>query len=35
MVDRVIDLADLRNWRAGTHSGTRRVVEGRVVLRKA
>lgn len=30
-VDRVIDLADLRNWRSGLHAGSRRVVEGRIV----
>ena len=29
-VDRIIDLADIRNWRGGFHSGSRRVVEGRV-----
>lgn len=29
-VDRIMDLADLRNWRSGFHSGSRRVVEGRV-----
>ena len=29
-VDRIIDLADIRNWRSGFHSGSRRVVEGRV-----
>ncbi|MTJ82936.1 MAG: type I-E CRISPR-associated protein Cas5/CasD [Telmatospirillum sp.] len=27
-VHRVIDLADLRNWRSGLHGGRRRVVEG-------
>jgi CRISPR system Cascade subunit CasD len=27
-VHRVIDLADLRNWRTGLHSGSRKVVEG-------
>jgi CRISPR system Cascade subunit CasD len=31
MVDRVHDLADLRNWRTGLHGGSRRVVEGRMV----
>ena len=30
-VDRIIDLADLRNWRTGLHGGTRQVVEGRVI----
>ena len=30
-VDRIADLADLRNWRTGLHGGSRRVVEGRVV----
>ena len=30
-VDRVVDLADLRNWTTGLHGGSRRVVEGRVV----
>lgn len=29
-VDRITDLADLRNWRTGLHGGSRRVVEGRV-----
>ena len=27
-VKRIIDLADLRNWRTGLHGGTRKVVEG-------
>lgn len=27
-VDRITDLADLRNWRTGLHAGSRRVVEG-------
>lgn len=27
-VDRIADLADLRNWRNGLHTGSRRVVEG-------
>ena len=27
-VDRITDLADLRNWRTGLHGGSRRVVEG-------
>ena len=27
-VDRITDLADLRNWYTGLHSGSRRVVEG-------
>lgn len=31
-VDRITDLADLRNWRSGLHAGSRRVVEGRVML---
>ena len=30
-VDRIVDLADTRNWRSGFHSGSRRVVEGWVV----
>ena len=30
-VDRIIDLADLRNWRTGLHGGTRRVVEGNII----
>ncbi|MCX7342007.1 MAG: type I-E CRISPR-associated protein Cas5/CasD [Hyphomicrobiales bacterium] len=30
MADRVVHLADLRNWRTGLHGGTRQVVEGRV-----
>lgn len=30
-VDCIVDLADLRNWRTGLHSGSRRVVEGWVV----
>lgn len=29
-VDRITDLADLRNWRSGFHAGSRRVVEGRL-----
>ncbi|MDE0039671.1 MAG: type I-E CRISPR-associated protein Cas5/CasD [Gammaproteobacteria bacterium] len=29
-VDRVIDLADIRNWHTGFHAGWRRVVEGRL-----
>ena len=29
-VDRITDLADLRNWRSGLHAGSRRVVEGRI-----
>lgn len=29
-VDRVLELADLRNWRTGLHSGSRDVVEGRI-----
>ena len=29
-VYRIIDLADLRNWRTGLHGGTRRVVEGKL-----
>ncbi len=32
-VERVLDVADLRNWRTGLHGGTRRVVEGRVIPR--
>lgn len=30
-VDRVLDMADLRNWRMGLHAGSRRVVEGRLI----
>ena len=30
MVGQVTDLADLRNWRTGLHSGSRHVVEGRI-----
>ena len=30
-VDHVTELADLRNWRTGLHSGSRHVVEGRVM----
>lgn len=30
-VRRVIDLADIRNWRTGLHGGTRRIVEGFVM----
>ena len=29
-VDRVTDMADMRNWQAGFHAGWRRVVEGRL-----
>lgn len=29
-VDRVIDVADVRNWQAGYHTGWRRIVEGRL-----
>ena len=29
-VDRITDLADLRNWRTGLHAGSRRMVEGRI-----
>lgn len=28
--DRIVDVADSRNWRTGLHSGSRRVVEGRI-----
>lgn len=31
LVDRIIDLADLRDWQSGLHSGSRRIVEGRVM----
>ncbi|MFN3459371.1 MAG: type I-E CRISPR-associated protein Cas5/CasD [Oceanibaculum sp.] len=34
-VHRIIDLPDLRNWRTGLHGGTRRVVEGEVLLERA
>ncbi|MCY4429354.1 MAG: type I-E CRISPR-associated protein Cas5/CasD, partial [Rhodospirillales bacterium] len=30
-IDRIVDLADLRNWRTGLHGGSRRVVEGQIV----
>ncbi len=30
-VDRIVDLADLRNWYTGLHGGSRRVVEGRIL----
>lgn len=30
MADRIVDLADLRNWRTGLHGGVRQVVEGRI-----
>lgn len=30
-IDRISDLADLRNWRTGLHAGARQVVDGRVV----
>ena len=33
-VDRITDLADLRNWRSGLHAGSRRVVEGRIAPAK-
>lgn len=29
-VDRIVDIADLRNWRTGLHGGQRPVVEGRI-----
>ena len=29
-VERVTDLTDLRNWKTGLHSGSRRVVEGHI-----
>ena len=29
-VDRIVELADLRNWRTGLHGGPRRIVEGRI-----
>jgi CRISPR system Cascade subunit CasD len=29
---RVLDLADLRNWKTGLHGGSRRVVEGMIVI---
>lgn len=34
-VQRIIDLPDLRNWRTGLHGGTRRVVEGTLLLERA
>jgi CRISPR system Cascade subunit CasD len=33
--DRVVALADLRNWLTGLHGGTRMVVEGRVTAQMA
>lgn len=33
--DRVIDLADLRNWHSGLHGGSRAVVEGRMPAHEA
>ena len=32
-VERIVEIADLRNWRTGLHGGSRRVVEGRIVPR--
>lgn len=32
-VDRVLDIADRRNWISGLHGGTRRIVEGRITPR--
>lgn len=29
-IDRVVDLADMRNWRTGLHVGSRQIVEGRI-----
>ena len=29
-VDRIVDLADIRNWGTGLHGGSRQVVEGRI-----
>lgn len=29
-IDRVVDLADMRNWHTGLHVGSRQVVEGRI-----
>jgi len=34
-VHRIVDLADLRNWRTGLHGGTRKVVEGILTLERA
>lgn len=34
-VNRVLDLADQRNWMTGLHGGTRPVVEGRITPREA
>lgn len=31
LVDRIVDLTDLRNWLTGLHGGSRRVVEGRII----
>lgn len=31
LVDRIVDLPDIRNWKTGLHGGTRKVVEGRVM----
>ena len=33
-VDRIIDLADLRNWRTGLHGGSRPVVEGHISCKR-
>lgn len=35
LVDRVVELADIRNWRTGLHAGSRVVVEGRLMPRGA
>ena len=35
MVDRIHDLADLRNWHSGLHGGTRRVVAGHMIPESA
>lgn len=34
-VDRITQLADLRNWTTGLHGGTRAIVEGRIALAAA
>lgn len=33
--DRIADLPDLRNWRTGLHGGTRQIVEGTVLPKRA
>lgn len=35
LIDRILSLPDLRNWKTGLHSGSRLVVEGRIVFGEA